>query len=102
LIIITASVELKPEHWEQAQVLAQSHSEASRAEAGCVSHDWYPHPELAHTLFFFEQWQDQAAIDLHFAQPYSARLVECFRDWAASEVVLRILPVTEVLERRVG
>jgi len=101
LIIITASVELRPEHWERAKQLAQSHCEASRAEPGCVAHDWYPHPKRPHTLFFFEQWEDQAAIDLHFGQAYSARLVEAFREWAASEVVLRILPVADVIERRI-
>lgn len=93
--IITAQISVKAEHWQEAQELAESHSRTSRDEPGCLSHDWFPHPGEAHTIFFFEQWRDQAAIDEHFARPHSARLVASFRDWARSPLKLRILDVTE-------
>ena len=96
--IITAHVSVKAGHWEQAQELAESHSRASRDEPGCLSHDWFPHPGEAHTIFFFEQWRDQAAIEEHFARPHSARLVTAFQGWARSPRTLRILDVGEVQE----
>ena len=96
--IITAQVRVKPEHWDAAQALAEAHSRTSRDEPGCLSHDWFPHPSEAHTIFFFEQWRDQAAIDAHFAQPHSARLVSSFQGWSRSPLELRILEVAEAQE----
>ncbi len=96
--IITAEIQVKPEHWEAARELAEAHSRTSREEPGCLSHDWFPHPRKGHTVFFFEQWRDQAAIDAHFARPHSARLVSSFRAWARSPLALRILEVGEARE----
>ena len=99
--IITAQISVKAEHWEEAQELAESHSRVSRDEPGCLSHDWFPHPREAHTIFFFEQWRDQAAIDEHFARPYSAVLVASFQRWAESPLELRILDVDHVEARSI-
>jgi len=99
MIVITATVEVHAEHWEDAKALAQRHCEASRREPGCVSHDWYPHPTREHTVFFYEQWRDRGAIDAHFAEPYSAELVRCFQTWARADVVLRMRTGGEVDER---
>jgi len=98
--IITAQIRVNAEHWEEAQELAEAHSRASRDEPGCLSHDWFPHPHEAYTIFFFEQWRDQAAIDVHFAKPHSARLATSFREWARSPLTLRILEVGEAQEIR--
>ncbi len=96
--IITAQIRVKAEHWNDAKELAEAHSRASRDEPGCLSHDWFSHPRESYTIFFFEQWQDQAAIDLHFTRPHSARLVTAFREWAQSPLALRILDVGGVQE----
>lgn len=96
--VITARVRVKAEHWDAARELAESHSRASREEPGCLSHDWFPHPGEPHTIFFYEQWRDQDAIEQHFARPYSARLVSAFREWGSSPLELRILDVGEVRE----
>ena len=96
--IITAQVSVNAEHWDAARELAEAHSRASRDEPGCLSHDWFPHPSEAHTIFFFERWRDQAAIDEHFARPHSARLVTSFQGWARSSPTLRILDVGDVQE----
>jgi quinol monooxygenase YgiN len=96
--IITAQVSVNAEHWDAARELAEAHSRASRDEPGCLSHDWFPHPSEAHTIFFFERWRDQAAIDEHFARTYSARLVASFKGWARSPMTLRILEVGEAQE----
>ncbi len=96
--IIIARIRVKDEHWEEAQRLAEAHSQASREEPGCISHDWFPHPSETCTIFFFEQWRDQAAIDEHFGRPHSARLVTAFREWARPPLGLQILDAAEVQE----
>ena len=99
MIVITATVEIRADHWPQATALAERHCQASRREPGCISHDWYPHPTREHTLFFYEQWRDRAAIDAHFAEPTSTELVRGFQGWARSDVVLRMASSDEIVER---
>jgi quinol monooxygenase YgiN len=100
--VITALVRIAPEHWDEARELAEAHSRASREEPGCLSHDWFAHPAEDHTLFFFERWADQAAIDAHFTRPSAAGLVGAFRQWACSPLTLRILDVADVRELAIG
>ena len=100
--LITARIKVKAEHWQAAQELAESHSRASREEPGCLSHDWFPHPSEPHTIFFFEQWRDQAAIDEHFTKPYSGKLVAAFQEWAASPLTLGLRVPVEPLEGAVA
>ena len=95
MIVITATVEVEPRHWDEARALADRHCATSRDEPGCLSHQWYPHPGRAHTLFFYEEWADRAAIDVHFAQPGSLELVRSLRSWARGEVALRMCPAGE-------
>lgn len=102
MILIVATVEIKPEHWVDAKALAQQHVEQSRTEPGCISHNWYEHPEADYTLFFYEQWQNQAAIDSHFQESYSKLLAQRISQWASEPPTLKFMPVAEVLERKLG
>lgn len=102
MILITATVQIKPEFWAEAIALAQDHVEKSRTEPGCISHNWYQHPEQEHTLFFYEQWQDQESINSHFAETYSKQLAVSFAQWSQEPPVLKFMPVADVIERQLG
>lgn len=102
MILIVATVQIRPEYWAEALALAQQHVEKSRTEAGCISHNWYEHPEKQHTLFFYEQWQDQDAINRHFSEPYSKELASSFSQWAQDPPTLRFMPVADVIERQLS
>jgi len=95
MILITASVQVQPAHWEAAVAFAKRHVAASRLEEGCVSHRWFEDPERAHTLVFLERWQDQAAVDHHFAQPYSLAFVRAFKEWCEGALGLEIHQVAQ-------
>ncbi len=86
MIIITSEVIVKPEHWEEALEVADRHVKASRLESGCISHRYLVSPELENCLFFYEEWQDRAAIDAHFEQPYSLEVSSKLGKWASNKV----------------
>lgn len=44
--------------------------EPSRAEPGCISYRFFFSSEDEGLVHFYEQWQDQAAIDEHFASAH--------------------------------
>jgi quinol monooxygenase YgiN len=83
-------VKVQPAHWEAAVALAKRHVATSRLEPGCASHRYFVDPERECTLVFVEEWQDQAAVDHHFAQPYSREFARAFKDWCEGELGLDI------------
>ena len=86
MIIITSEVVIEEAHWEEALELAKQHVQASREEEGCISHRYLISPEIDHCIFFYEEWQNREAIDLHFAQSYSKTISKNFNQWAANEI----------------
>ena len=95
MIIITATVLVEADHYSEAVAFAQRHVAASRLEEGCLSHQYFEDPEHERRLVFLEMWKDQAAIDHHFAQPYSREFVEVFRSWCERDLALDIHHVSK-------
>jgi quinol monooxygenase YgiN len=48
----------------------------ARTEPGNVSMDLLQARDEAGTYFFFERWKDRAALDSHFAQPYTKAVLD--------------------------
>lgn len=95
MILITSSVKVANEHFDEAVAFARRHVAASRLEAGCLSHRYFEDPEQPRTLVFLEAWKDQAAIDFHFAQSYSRDFAETMKSWSEGPVGLEIHTVSE-------
>jgi len=97
--LITARVEVREEHWDEAVALAKSHVAASRREPGCLTHDWFVAPDAQRTLVFLERWKDRAAIEAHFAEPYSQQFAVKYKEWCAGDLAIEIHEVaaTQVL-----
>lgn len=71
MLIVTGTVQARPEDAPEVFRLALEHVRRSRTEPGCLSHDVYVSGEDEYRFFFFERWADQAALDAHFAVPAS-------------------------------
>ncbi|MEH6661036.1 MAG: putative quinol monooxygenase [Parasphingorhabdus sp.] len=77
MIIITASISTAfAASRDEIIALCSEHSARSRAEPGCISHNIYSDCEDPPRLFFHEQWQDDAAVAVHFALPESREFVK--------------------------
>jgi len=83
MIIVTGSVVAKPDTFDEILKLSIEHVERSRQEPGCVSHDVHVDCQNPMRLFFYERWQDEAAIKAHFAVPASRSFVKALRDLSA-------------------
>lgn len=99
MILITGSVVVRPESLDEAIRLCVDHTVRSRAEPGCLHHAAHRDLEDEHRIVFVEQWQDQAAVDAHFAVPESIDFVRAVGELAAQPPSMQIL---EVVDRSQG
>ena len=75
MMIVTGSVQIRPQNLAEAIAICLEHVRRSRGEPGCVSHAVSQDAEDPCRLFFFEQWADRAALAEHFAVPQSGEFV---------------------------
>ncbi len=75
MIVITGSLVARPEDYDAHESLSLEHVHRSRLEPGCIAHDVHRDVENPLRLVFLEKWEDQAAVDAHFAVPESGDFV---------------------------
>jgi len=90
MIIITGSVTARPDTFDELRALCLEHTRRSRLEPGCLSHAVYVDAEEPQRLFFFETWQDRAAVATHFAVPESGAFVRAASKLAAAQVGIQL------------
>jgi len=69
MIIILATVQVKPDSLEEALQQSQVHVLRSRSEPGCIAHGVHQAYEDPNRLTFVEQWADRDAMNVHFGVP---------------------------------
>ncbi len=84
MIIVTGTIQARPEAFEEARRLGLEHSRRSRAEPGCISHDLHVDCEDPLKLVFVERWADAAALKAHFDVAASVDFVRAVRGLAAA------------------
>lgn len=72
MISFTVRMTFRPDDREQIAAILRELAAASRQEPGCVT--YIPHwvEGDAATVLLYEQYRDQAAVDLHRASPHFA------------------------------
>jgi quinol monooxygenase YgiN len=72
MIVVTASVRIRPEHREAAVRAALAMADATRREAGCRAYRFSA--DLADPALFYvhEEWESAEALAQHFATPHLA------------------------------
>lgn len=92
MIIVTGSIVVRADARDEALRLSLEHVHRSRGEPGCISHAVHVDAENSLRLFFFERWQDKAALDTHFKVPASGQFVR------ALEALLQEPPEMHIYE----
>jgi quinol monooxygenase YgiN len=82
MLLVTGSVTVRPEAFEEALRLAKEHVGRSRLEPGCISHEVTVSADDPNRLVFLERWADEAALKAHFAVPASGAFIRRLRDLA--------------------
>ena len=75
MIVITGSFVAQAKHYDELEALSLEHVRRSRLEPGCIAHGVHRYVENPLRLVFLEKWEDQAAVDAHFAVPASRDFV---------------------------
>jgi quinol monooxygenase YgiN len=96
MIIVTGSVQARPETFDQVRDLCLEHTRRSRTEPGCISHDVHVDAENPFSLVFFERWADLEALRTHFRVPASNAFMREVRRLAAAGAPMRIYQADEV------
>lgn len=92
-LFIFAEIKPEPEHFDEAKKAIIGILKQTRAEKGCRSFDLFNSPDQS-TLYLFEEWDDQNALDEHYAKPYIIEVFKAYEDWLAEPP--RILPLDSV------
>jgi quinol monooxygenase YgiN len=66
VLIVTGSVEARPDTIDRILELGLAHVERSRQEPGCLLHSIHRDVENELRVVFIEQWEDAAALEAHF------------------------------------
>lgn len=83
MIVVTGAVVAKPDTFEKILKLSLEHVARSRKEPGCISHDVHVDCQNPMRLFFYERWQDEAAIRAHFQVPASRGFIKALKELGA-------------------
>ena len=96
VIIITGSIIVKSDTFDELRALSLAHVARSRTEDGCISHDVSVDCENALRLVFIERWRDRAAILKHFADPHTRAFAASARNLAQVPPTLNLFAATEI------
>lgn len=86
MIIIAGRVPIKPGTQAEALKVAQVMADASQAEDGCLQYRFYIDPTDPDSLFIFERWETEAALQAHFQTPHMAEFRQHIPRFVAGEM----------------
>jgi quinol monooxygenase YgiN len=95
MIVLAAKFLGKPERRGSLISLAATVAKPSRAEAGCVSYNFYEQQPTSNEFLFFEEWTDQAALDYHFQTSHFKKFMEQFPELIQGPANIRVYEVSQ-------
>ncbi len=97
MLIVSGILEIEPDDAEAAFAAARTMAAATREEAGCHSYAFYSDIEDSGRIRVFEEWEDGAALEAHFA---SAHMAEFRKALSAVKIRSRSVWRYEVGEKK--
>lgn len=100
-LTIIGRLQAKPGRGQELRVALEPVVEASRREPGCINYDLHVSETNPDHFTIYENWVDQAALDLHFEQPHSRALAERLPELLATELTMeRLTEISGWIGRR--
>jgi quinol monooxygenase YgiN len=75
-ITMLVTFHVKPEQKEVFKKALVADREGAAGEKGNISMELYEHKDKPNTFYFFERWENQKALDDHFAKKYTKDVLE--------------------------
>ena len=85
-LVLFARIRPKPEHYDTCRRALLEVVPLTRAEPGCRAFALHEAEPADGTLYLYEVFDDQAALDAHLAAPYMQPLFEGFGTWLEAPV----------------
>ncbi|MDQ3934274.1 MAG: antibiotic biosynthesis monooxygenase [Actinomycetota bacterium] len=95
MIVVTAHARIKPEARDEAIAAAAKMRDASVQEPGCQEYGFWFAFDDPNRLLVFERWDDQAALDAHFATPHLAEFAQAIPSFVDGAPDIRRLVVDD-------
>jgi len=96
MIVVAGKVSVKPEARADAVAAAERMAKATRAEPGCISYGFFSDVADPNTILIFEEWEDAAALERHFATPHMAAFAAEIPRFVAGAAVIKRYVVESV------
>jgi quinol monooxygenase YgiN len=90
MILVTGSAIIQRDSFEDARRLSVEHTQRSRAEPGCISHDVHVDCDNPLRLVFIERWADRDALLKHFAMPASRQFIKALSAFLVEPAAIEI------------
>lgn len=84
MILIVVKQPVRPKYADDWLELVRDFTEASRAEPGCISFDWYRSGEDPNLWVLVEMFRDAAAGEAHVQSEHFKKAGEQLRRWLAA------------------
>lgn len=98
MIIVHGTIPIRPERREQALALARRMTEATQAESGCISYDFYVGLSDPNTLMVFQEWESMEALMGHFQTDHMDEFLQALPEVVSGEIVTRRYAVQTIEE----
>ena len=90
MLIVTGSVQSRPDTIVEVLALSVEHVRRSRTEPGCLMHSVHQDVEDPMRVVFVEHWADKAVLATHFAVPASGAFVASLADLTEGRPTLEV------------
>jgi quinol monooxygenase YgiN len=90
MIIVTGTVQARPETRAELLRISVEHVHRSRLEPGCLLHSVHTDVEDPNQIGFLEHWSDRDALMAHFAVPASRAFARNLTEHAATAPTMEI------------
>lgn len=87
-LFVIAKITPKAEYFKVAKESILNVVTPTLEEEGCRQFSVY---ESDTTLYLYEEWDDQAALDEHYSMPYIEPVFESYKEWLAEPVEINKL-----------
>lgn len=91
---VFATITPKPEYRQQVLASLEQILAPTRAEPGCHRFELHTGHDDDPNLYLVETWQDDAALQSHYQEPYITSVFDSYQTWLAqAPVVIKMAPV---------
>src|SRR5579872_5084046 len=96
VVVIGGRFKVKPERRADMVKLATALYPSSRAEKGCLHYSCYQDAGEPDSFLFFEEWENQEAIDKHFGTPYFQDFMARFPEMIVGQPVIKLYTIDAI------